>query len=79
MSDYLNNLLKTGRTILEDTKAPRKIEKKASSGKKPIPPMDAPTDIDPHKVLIKKTIQEKPKKSVLIDEFKRFIDSAEAI
>jgi hypothetical protein len=77
MSDYLNNLLKTGRTILEDTKAPRRIEKKAS--KKPIGPMDAPTDNDPHKVLIKKTIQEKPKKSVLIDEFKRFIDSAEAI
>lgn len=76
MSTYLQDLLKSGRTILEDTKAPRKIEMKK---KKSAPPPDTPTDNDPHKVLIRKTIQEQPKKSVLVDEFKRFIDSAEAL
>lgn len=75
-SQYLNEMMSAGKKILEDTKAPRRIVKK---GEKPKVASDAPTDTDPHKVMIKRTIQEKPKKSDLIDEFKRFIDSAEAL
>jgi len=77
MSAYLQDLLKSGRTILEDTKAPRKLEMKKKNKSAPSP--DTSTESDPHKILIRKTIQEQPKKSVLIDEFKRFIESAEAI
>jgi len=39
--------------------------------------IDAPIDSDPHKVFTKRTIAEKPKKSDIIDEFKKFIKSAE--
>lgn len=75
-SQYLNELMSAGKKILEDTKAPRRIAKK---GEKPKPATGEPTDNDPHKVMIRRTIQEKPKKTDLIDEFKRFIDSAEAL
>jgi hypothetical protein len=75
-SQYLTDIMNAGKKILEDTKAPRRIVKKAE---KPNAASQEPTDNDPHKVLIRRTIQEKPKKSDLIDEFKRFIDSAEAL
>lgn len=78
-SQYLNEMLTAGKKILEDTKAPRRIVKKGETDKRLKAASDAPTDTDPHKVMIRRTIQEKPKKSDLIDEFKRFVDSAEAL
>jgi hypothetical protein len=73
MSAYLDDLLKTGRKILEDTKTPKIVVKK---GKETI---GSPTETDPHKVFIRRTIQEKPKKTVVVEEIKRFITAAEAL
>ena len=75
MSGYFNDLMTSGRKILEDTKTPKLIVKK---GQKPIGPIDGPVESDPHKVMIRRTIQEKPKKADLIEEFKKFITAAEA-
>ena len=73
MSAYLDDVVKTGRKILLDTKAPRKVPVKG----KAISPMGSPAETDPHKIFVRRTIQEKPKKSVVVDEFKRFIKTAE--
>ncbi len=72
MSAYLQDILKSGKKIITDTKVPAKmISKKKTS------PMDIPAETDPHKLLIRRTIEEKPKKSELIEEFKKFIQAAE--
>ena len=79
MSAYLTDLMKAGKTILEDTKTSRKQAVKVKKeDKKSIPPMDTPVETDPHRIFVKRTIQELPKKSVVIDDFKKFIDAAEA-
>lgn len=75
MSAYFDELQKSGRKILEDTKTPALIKKK---GAKPIGALDAPTETDPHKVFIKRTISEKPKKAELVEDIKKFITAAEA-
>lgn len=74
MSSYLDEVLKSGKKILEDTKTPALPKKKGEKPKS----LDAPIETDPHKVMIRRTISEKPKKSDLVDEFKKFITSAEA-
>jgi hypothetical protein len=73
----LRDFLSSGRKLLQDTKAPRRaLEKKTKV-------QDALTgevkETDPHKVFIKRTIQEKPKKAEVITEFKKFIEQAEAL
>ena len=75
MSGYLQEFLKSGRTILDDTKTPKPVMKKKD---KAVVPSEAECS-DPHKLLIRKTIQEKPKKADLIEEFQRFIKQAEAV
>lgn len=74
MSAYLQEFLKSGKTILDDTKTPRPVQKKKD---KAVVPSEAECS-DPHKLLIRKTIQEKPKKADLIEEFVKFIKQAEA-
>lgn len=71
---YLSQVLKTGRKILTDTKAPatkEKREKIAQNAKEPV-------ESDPHKAFIKKTITEKPKKEDVLKDFRRFIEEAES-
>lgn len=70
-SDYLKDVLASGRRILGDTKTP-----KLTKQTKPSSLTNTP-ESDPHKVLIKRAIQEKPKKQDMVEEFKRFIKSAE--
>lgn len=76
MSGYLHDLLKTGRKILEDTKSPALPKKKGEKVK--ALGLDEPKETDPFRVLAKRVIQEKPKKTELVDEFKKFITAAEA-
>lgn len=76
MSGYLHDLLKTGRKILEDTKSPALPKKKGEKVK--ALGLEEPKETDPFKVLTKRVIQEKPKKTELVDEFKKFITAAEA-
>lgn len=71
-SDYLKDMMKSGRKILGDTKTPKmtKATKPSSLGNTP--------ESDPHKILVKRAIQDKPKKQELVEEFQRFIRAAEA-
>lgn len=75
MSAYLQDMIKSGKKIITDTKVPAKMIEKGS--KKKVSSMDTPVETNPHKMLIRRTIQEKPKKSELVEEFKKFIQAAE--
>ena len=64
--------LDSGRHLLSDTKIPR------LSNKKPGRPMTSVEESDPHKVFTKYAIDNRPKKSELVDDIKKFIKAAEA-
>jgi hypothetical protein len=70
MDATYRSFLETGKSLLLDTKIPRKKNQKVS-------PSLEPLDADPHKALVKRTIANKPKKSELVDDFKKFIKAAE--
>ena len=76
MSDYLTQVLKTGRTLLKDTKQPASKEKRETVAKAKASP--TVEDGDPHKVFIKKTISDKPKKLEVVEHMKRFIKAEES-
>ena len=71
MGDYLKSVLATGRQILGDTKAPPKPKGNAQ------PSPLTHTESDPHKLFVKKTVFEKPKKADLVKDLERFIKIAE--
>lgn len=73
MSQYLKDILSSGRRILDDTKG---LPHKEAKPPKPSS-LSNPPETDPHKVFIKRTIQERPKKADVVDEFKKFIKQAE--
>lgn len=75
MSDYWKEFLTSGRTLLLDTKTPRKVVPKARQIKKEDMGV---VETDPYKVFVKRVVQDKPKKTELVKEFKRFADAAEA-
>jgi len=78
MDSTLKHFLESGRSILRDTKMPRKIpanvEKK---GKGAAQLKQSPLSDDPHKVFVRKVSQEKPKPKELLEQIKRFIAAAE--
>jgi hypothetical protein len=79
MDPTLKALFESGRTLLADTKMPRKLPTKSQKVSKS-EAMGAPTpaETDPYKVFIKKCVLEKPKKKEVLDSLKRFIVAAEA-
>lgn len=72
-SDYLKDILASGRVILGDTKTAKlkKDEKTKSSS------LTQPPESDPHKNFVKRTINEKPSKKEVVEEMKKFIKAAE--
>lgn len=70
-SDYLKEVLSSGRAILGDTKTP-KLNKQT----KPSSVQESP-ESDPHKIFVKRAINEKPKKQDIVKEMERFIKAAE--
>jgi hypothetical protein len=75
MDGTYKEFLSSGRALITDTKTAKvKSEsvKKAKSGFD-TPPMDK----DPHKTLIRRCIEDKIKKSDIVEEFKKFIEVAE--
>lgn len=77
MDSTLKSLLDSGRRILSDSKTPRLAQKKKEVSRDEA--LGAgPAETDPHKVFVKRTINEKPKKAELIKDIKRFIQVAEA-
>ena len=71
----LSELFKSGRHLLLDTKAPRKIPPKTTASKAEV--MGMPTESDPHKLFIRRCVMERPKKNEIVDDIKRFIKAAE--
>ena len=79
MSDYLKEIMATGRVILSDTKTPKR--KDVVSVKKPGIPNPAAgsgPETDPHKVFIKRAIKERLKKSEIVEEVQKFCDDADS-
>ena len=70
-SDYLKDVLSSGKRILGDTKTP-KMDKQTKPSS-----LSNPPESDPHKVFVKRTIQEKPKKQDVVSEMMRFVKAAE--
>jgi hypothetical protein len=70
---FLHDFFKSGKKLIDDTKTPAvpKAKKKGIV-------TEVSTETDPHKILVRRTIQEKPKKIDLVEDFKRFIKTAEA-
>lgn len=73
MSDYLGQVLASGKKIIVDTKTPKKPKAPATSIEK----MSVP-DSDPHKAFVRRCIAERPKKEDVVKDLKRFIAAAEA-
>lgn len=75
MSDATyKEFLNSGKALITDTKTPKV---KSESVKAPKKGLDVPVSSDPHRVLIKRMIDDKIKKSDVIEEFKKFIQAAE--
>lgn len=71
MSNSIADFLKSGKKLLEDTKLPKMTAPK--NAKVPEP------SGDPHKMFIRRTIQERPKKAEVVAELKKFIAAAEEL
>lgn len=75
----IKEFIKSGKVLLADTKMPKpvgqKADKKAAAAKKELM---MESEQDPHKRLIHEVIKEKPSKVKLVENFKRFIEQAEA-
>ena len=69
MSNPLADFMKSGKKLLEDTKLPKLAPAKNAK----IPAVTG----DPHKMFVRRTIQERPKKAEVVAELKKFISAAE--
>lgn len=79
MSDYLKDVLASGRKLLTDTKTPRKPMKvEEKPGKVPNPAAGSGVETDPHKIFVKRMIKERPKKTELVEEVQKFCDEADS-
>jgi len=75
MDNTFREFMSSGKALITDTKTPKV---KSESVKAPKKSLDVVVESkDPHRVLIKRCIDEKIKKSDVIEEFKKFIQSAE--
>jgi hypothetical protein len=75
MDGTYREFLSSGRALITDTKT---AKVKSESVKKAKAGFDTPpADKDPHKVLIRRCIDDKIKKSDIVEEFKKFIEAAE--
>lgn len=77
MSEYLSQILKSGKTLLTDTKTRPSKDKREAVAKSNANP-SAVEETDPHKNFIKKSITEKPSKDDVVSIFKKFITEAES-
>ena len=80
MSDFLKEFLTSGKKLLTDTKTPKQLKTVASSKGKPSRPAAAGSipDTDPHKVFVKRAIQEKLKKEEIVKQIQKFCDEEDA-
>lgn len=76
MDSILKDFLTSGKAILADTKRP--AVKNTKGGKVTKGEVLGEMEQDPHRILIRRIIREKPSKKEVVEQFKRFIDAAEA-
>ena len=76
MSSYLKDVLSSGRKLLTDTKQLPPATPKGQEKPKPSS-IHTPPETDPHKVFIRRAINERPKKTEMVEEMKKFIKQAE--
>lgn len=75
MDGIYKEFLSSGRALVTDTKT---AKVKSESVKKAKTGFDTPPlEKDPHRVLIRRCIDEKIKKCDIVEEFKKFIEAAE--
>ena len=75
MDGTYSEFLKSGRALITDTKS---AKVKSESVKKSKAGFETPPiDKDPHRTLIRRCIDDKIKKSDVVEEFKKFIEIAE--
>lgn len=72
MEGILRDFMSSGKRLLTDTK-----QMKIKDPKKKKAAIDTP-EADPHKNFIRRVCMEKPKKSEVVDDIKKFIAGAEA-
>jgi len=81
MDATLQALLSSGKSLLVDTKqrrpAPAK-EGKAAKSKHTIAEAAGVTETDPHRLFVRKVIDEKPSKDKIVEEIMKFVKAAEA-
>jgi hypothetical protein len=75
MDATFKEFLASGRTLLLDTKTPRKV---VPAGRKIKKEDMGLTETDPYKNFVKRVVAEKPKKTEIVKELKRFAEAAEA-
>ena len=78
MDATLKALFESGKSLLTDTKQPRKPTA-AKVGKKGPATKDlaGPPETDPFKIFARKCVNEKRKKTEMVEDIKRFIKTAE--
>jgi len=69
---FLHDFFKSGKKLIDDTKTPA-VPKSRKKGAV----TEVSAETDPHKILVRRTIQDRPKKIELVEDFKRFIKTAE--
>lgn len=75
MDGNFKDFIDSGRGLITDTKA---AKVKSQSVKAPKKGMETVTESDPHKMLIRRCIDDRIKKADVVEEFKKFIAAAEA-
>ena len=82
MDSTLKALFESGKVILTDTKQRKPVAADPAKPRKSrhtiAEAAAAQMETDPHKIFIRRAIDEKPSKAEIVDEIKKFIKHAEA-
>ena len=77
MDATLKALMDSGRRVVADTKTPKLAQKKKEVSRDEALGV-GPQETDPHKIFVKRAINEKPKKAEIVKDIERFIKQAES-
>lgn len=73
----LKDMLASGRSLLTDTKSAKKPGPGASAKTPATKSLSAPPETDPFKIFIRKCVDEKRKKTEIVEDIRRIIKTAE--
>jgi len=80
MNDYLKEFLASGKKLLTDTKAPKPPKPPSKTkGKLTSPAEGSSVGSDPHKVFVKRAIDEKLKPAEIVKQIQKFCDAEDAL